>query len=200
MSSSHNDRGKAPRGIVRSQSSPGTERFKDEATHGVGCLLDRDSALLDINKAPADFVVVRGQKYKVSKTTPSSNVIPSESNDRTSPEIVAFKGAIENYETLVSKQSADLKKQASRIDQLEKFLIQNCEKLGGVAVLNELGLDGSLRESGGSLNSNAGNKPRIAARRRAESSSAASAIYDSLAVNTDPVLSNSPNVASDTPR
>ena len=31
-----------------------------------------------------------------------------------------------------------------------------------------------------------------------ESSSAASAIYDSLAVNTDPVLSNSPNVASDT--
>ena len=76
---------KLPEDLLRSQSSPGTERFKDEAAHGDGSLLDRDSALLDINKAPADFVVVRGQKYKVSKTTPSSNVIPSESNDRTTP-------------------------------------------------------------------------------------------------------------------
>ena len=39
----------------------------------------------------------------------------------------------------------------------------------------------------------------LIARRRAESSNAASAIYDNLAVNTDPTTSGSPEVVSDTP-
>ena len=108
--------------LVRSMSSPGSQRYQGEALDAVGSLDGDPEFQQDINKAPADFVVVRGQKYKVSKTTPSSNVIPSESNDRTSPE-TASKGALERgYESLVSKQSADLKKQASRIDMLERFL------------------------------------------------------------------------------
>ena len=70
--------------LVRSMSSPGSQRYQGEALDAVGSLDGDPEFQQDINKAPADFVVVRGQKYKVSKTTPSSNVIPSESNDRTS--------------------------------------------------------------------------------------------------------------------
>ena len=51
---------------LRSRSSPGGERWKGKSLDAAGSLDCTESELVDINKAPADFVVVRGQKFKVS--------------------------------------------------------------------------------------------------------------------------------------
>lgn len=152
-----------------------------------------------INAAPGDFVVVRGQTYKMSKATPSSDVIPTDSSARHSPEIIAFKEALHSAESRVSKQTEDLKKQSSRIEHLEQFIVQHAEKLGGTQTLKDLGLHSvSLRESGGSNNMGSAGKPRLglAARRRAESQK--SGVYE-LNVNTTGSPSQDDTTTNDTP-
>lgn len=158
---------------------------------------------VNINKAPGDFVVVRGQAYKMSKATPSSDVIPTDSSVHHSPEIMAFKEALQSAETRVSKQTEDLKKQSSRIDDLEQFIVQNADKLGGVQILKDLGLDNvSLRESG-SNPTGSGGKPRLglAARRRAESLK--SGVYElnvstavSPSIDDDATTNDTPSVSA----
>jgi hypothetical protein len=124
---------------------------------------------------------MNGQSYKVSRSsydagldkksltvstssdrsTPingSTNIIPTE--DANSPTILAFKGALNNAESVMSKQaddikrqSEDIRKQSSRIELLEKFISANLEKLGGnEELLHKLGIaGGDINGEGGSL-------------------------------------------------
>jgi hypothetical protein len=153
------------------------------------------SAEFDINKAPAEFVVVRGQTYKMSKATPPSGVIRTDFiNPRSSPEIGAFKDALENAEAIMTKQTSELKKKDERNRELEQFIMQNADKLGGVNALKDLGLE-SISLKDGDNNNNS--KPRLglAARRRADAQK--SGVYE-LNLNTQQGDGNT-TTSSDTP-
>jgi hypothetical protein len=134
---------------------------------------------VSLNKAPQDFVVSGGTQYRVvrksindgikdinlsnnsNSTSTLNRVTPTNTNDVNDTN--TLRSDLDEAEAIMSKQAA-------RIEELERFLLQNSEKLGGVAALQSQ-LNLKTQPEPINLTGLAGkSRMGLAARRRAESS------------------------------
>ena len=160
-------------------------------------LLERssESSKQNINKAPQDFVVQGGATYKVVRKSYDKQTAVPVIQGRITPTSFAATQEVATLRTALDEAEVCISRHAARIEELERYLLANSEKLGGTAVLREtLGIinkqpsmqqqaaapheftsiNSNSTASGGIASNinNASGKPRLglAARRRADAS------------------------------